>query len=292
MSPYTLARLRRWSAWLILLLSSVTAGENAAEEGGNPTAAPIGQRATDESSQKAVDEIAKYRQMLEEGNPAELTELQGEALWRTASGPQGASLEQCDLGLGPGNLDGAYARLPRYFADTDRVEDAESRLVTCMMQLQGYSREEATRDWYKPNSKIEALTTFVAARSKGHAIEVPATHPREAQMVRIGEEIFWRRSGPLDFACATCHSLDGRRIRLQDLPNFLTAEGAKSSMVTWPAYRVSQSAVWTMERRLIDCVRQMRWPEPDYLSEFLIALQIYLQNKADGAVMQGPGIKR
>jgi sulfur-oxidizing protein SoxA len=47
-----------------------------------------------------------------------------------------------------------------------------------------------------------------------------------------------------------------------------------------------------MERRLIDCIRQMRWPEPDFGSEAIVALQVYLQRQASGGVLQAPGIKR
>ena len=43
-----------------------------------------------------------YREMLADGNPAELYEMEGEELWRTARGPKNATLEQCDLGLGAG----------------------------------------------------------------------------------------------------------------------------------------------------------------------------------------------
>ncbi len=241
---------------------------------------------------RAADAIRKYREMLEEGNPAELMEMKGEELWRTPRGPASATLEACDLGLGPGVVDGAYARLPRYFADTGRVQDIESRLVTCMQSLQGMTFEDATRGWYRAGSDLEALVTYVATHSKGRPIDVPATHPEEARMLAAGEDLFFRRSGPLDFSCATCHSQDDRRIRLQELPNFLTAKDARASMVTWPAYRVSQSAVWTMERRLIDCVRQMRWPEPAFGSDALVALQVFLQHRAQGGEMQSPGIKR
>jgi sulfur-oxidizing protein SoxA len=254
--------------------------------GGGLTGLAVGQ------DNRAADEIQKYRQMLQEGNPAELMELRGEELWTAARGPKQATLQQCDLGLGPGRLEGAYAQLPRYFADTDEVQDVESRLVTCMHLLQGIPPAEATRGWYLPNSDLEALTTYVAAQSKGLKIDVPGAHPKEAQALRIGEELFYRRSGPLDFSCATCHSLEDRRIRLQELPNFQNPASARSSMTTWPAYRVSQSAVWTMERRLIDCIRQMRWPEPDYLSEAMIDLQVYLQHSANGGVMEAPAIKR
>lgn len=243
-------------------------------------------------AQNTMDEIVRYREMLKEGNPAELLELEGEELWTTPDGPKNATLEQCDLGLGPGILKGAYAQLPRYFSDTDKVQDAESRLLTCRMQLQGLSRDEAVKGWHKPGSRNEALVTFVATASRGETINVLATHPKEAQMYRVGEEMFYHRSGPLDFSCATCHSADDRRIRLQELPNLTTRTGAQASMSQWPAYRVSQGVVWTMQRRLIDCIRQMRWPEPDFVSDVVIALQVYMQRNASGVMLEAPGIKR
>ena len=42
--------------------------------------------------------IAEYRKMLEDGNPAELYEAKGEALWKTARGPKNATLERCSDG--------------------------------------------------------------------------------------------------------------------------------------------------------------------------------------------------
>ena len=242
-----------------------------------------------------MDEIAKYREMLADGNPAELLEAKGEDLWKKPRGPKNASLEQCDMGLGPGKLEGAYAQLPRYFADTKKVMDAESRVVHCMVSLQGFTQEEATRNWYsRPGreSDIEALVTYIGARSNGEKINVPARHPEEARMAKIGEHIFYRRSGPQDFSCAICHGQEGKRIRLQELGNLTTQAGAGTAMGNWPSYRVSQGAVWTMQRRLIDCMRQARWPEPSYLSDSIIALEVFLQKTATGTVMQTPGIKR
>lgn len=244
---------------------------------------------------KVADELAKYREALADGNPADLLEVKGESLWSEKRGPKNASLEQCDLGLGPGKLEGAYASLPKYFKDTNKVMDVESRLVHCMVTLQGFTPAEATRQWYsKPGkeSDIEALVTFIGAKSNGMKINVPATHPEEAKMAKMGEYIFYRRSGPQDFSCSICHGQDGKRIRLQELGNLTTQQGAGFAMKTWPSYRVSQGAVWTMQRRLIDCMRQARWPEPNYLADSIIALETYLQKNATGTVMETPGIKR
>ena len=61
---------------------------------------------------------------------------------RRSAGPKNVSLEGCDLGKGQGKVDGAFAELPRYFADADRVMDMETRIVWCMETLQGIDRAE------------------------------------------------------------------------------------------------------------------------------------------------------
>ena len=94
------------------------------------------------AQKSATDDIAKYREMIADGNPSELYEAAGEELWKKPAGPKNATLEKCDLGLGPGVVKGAAAQLPRYFADTDKVQDLESRLMTCMLFLQGRIPQE------------------------------------------------------------------------------------------------------------------------------------------------------
>jgi L-cysteine S-thiosulfotransferase len=93
-----------------------------------------------DATEKAVE---KYRQMLREdpwSNPGLLDADRGEALWTTAAGPNKVSLEKCDLGKGPGVVDGAFAELPRYFDDADRVMDVETRIMWCMEKIQGFKR--------------------------------------------------------------------------------------------------------------------------------------------------------
>ncbi|HET7772477.1 MAG TPA: sulfur oxidation c-type cytochrome SoxA [Burkholderiaceae bacterium] len=245
----------------------------------------------------AQDEIAKYRQMLADGNPAELTEARGEDLWTQKRGPRQASLERCDLGLGPGVIKGANAQLPRYFADANRVMDLEARLVYCMETLQGIPFAEATRrpfsDQGQPPTDMESIVAYVVAASRGAKISVPQSHPMEKAAYRRGELAFYYRGGPFDFSCASCHGSDGQRIRLQDLPNIAgNKEAAQRAFSTWPAYRVSQGAVRTMQWRLYDCFRQQRFPELKYTSQTSIDLITYLGVKASGGTMDAPAIKR
>jgi sulfur-oxidizing protein SoxA len=240
-------------------------------------------------------EIEQYRQMLADGNPAELFEMEGESLWATPRGPKQATLEKCDLGLGPGVVKGAYAQLPRYFADTKRVEDLESRLLTCMVSLQGLDRAQLSKNPFgsaKEKSDIPALVAYVVGQSRGMPMNVTLKRPEEKAAFEYGRKLFHYRAGPYDFACATCHAENGRRIRMQDLPNLTTTIGAQRAYTTWPAYRVSQAKLRSFQWRLNDCFRQQRFPEPGYASDATIALTTYLAVMATGAPYQGPGIKR
>jgi sulfur-oxidizing protein SoxA len=242
-----------------------------------------------------VREIERYREALADGNPAELWEARGEDLWRTKRGPRQVSLEGCDLGQGPGVAQGAYAALPRYFADVDRVMDLETRLVHCMVTQQGLTQAEATRRVFgdgAQRSDLEALVAYVAAASRGVAMNVPLTHPRVREAYALGERIFFFRGGPHDFACASCHGESGKRIRLQDLPNLTDPKDARRAYTTWPAYRVSQGELRTMQWRLFDCFRQQRFPALAFGSEASIALTTFLAGNANGGMFAAPAIKR
>jgi L-cysteine S-thiosulfotransferase len=242
-----------------------------------------------------TDEIAKYRQMLADGNPAELWEMRGEELWKQKAGPKNVSLERCDFGKGPGVLKGAYTELPRYFKDVNKVMDLEQRLVHCRTTLQGLSLADATKQPFGAAGKksdIEALVSYITAESRGMPMAVAGNHPLEQRAYEAGKQMFFYRGGAHDFACATCHSTTGQRIRLQELPNILDKASAQSAYTTWPAYRVSQGEVRTMQHRLSDCFRQQRFPEPMYASDAITAITMFLAKNANGGVYAGPALKR
>jgi len=247
--------------------------------------------AQEKSTSQSIEE---YRRMLAEGNPAELFEAKGEALWKQKRGPRNASLEQCDLGKGPGVVKGAFVELPRYFADTTKVQDLESRLVTCMERLQGFDAKEIAKTPFGrgEQANVTALATWVASESKGMAFNLPQSHPMERTFYEVGKRMFFMRGGTHDFACASCHGEEGKRIRLQDLPNLTKNPGDGVGFAAWPAYRVSNGQMWSMQLRLNDCYRQQRFPYPEFGSDALTALSTYLGVNSKGAKSAAPTIKR
>jgi len=241
------------------------------------------------------DRIAQYREMISDGNPADFDEMRGESLWKAVAGPKQATLEQCDLGKGAGVVKGAYAELPRFFKDTGRVQDLESRLLSCMSTLQGLNADEIAAKPFateKKPSDISSLATYVVGQSKGIKMAVSVKHPKEKEAYEIGKRIFSYRAGPYDFACSTCHATSNVRIRMQDLPNLNVKKDAQAAYTTWPAYRVSQGLTRSFQWRLNDCFRQQRFPEPKFASEATVDLTMYLAVSANGAAFAGPGLKR
>ena len=245
-------------------------------------------------TKSAADSIAEYRKMLEDGNPAELFEAKGEGLWKQKRGPKNATLELCDLGQGPGKVKGAFVELPRYFVDTGKVQDLESRLLTCMGTLQGFNAAEIAKTPFGRGEQVnmEALVAWVSSESRGQRFNLPQAHAEEKTMLELGKRAFFYRAGPYDFSCASCHSEAGKRIRLQDLPDLTTNPGDGIGFAAWPAYRVSSGELWSMQRRLNDCFRQQRFPFPGYASDVTIALGVYMGVNAKGAQSIAPSIKR
>ena len=242
----------------------------------------------------SIEAIEEYREMLQDGNPADLFEAKGEGLWKQKRGPKSASLEQCDLGKGPGVVKGAFVELPRYFKDTGKVQDMESRLLTCMETLQGFNAAEIAKTAFGRGEQVNvtALTAYLSAESRGMKFNLPNNTVQEKTMYEVGKRLFFMRGGPHDFSCASCHGEDEKRIRLQDLPNLTKNPGAGAGFGAWPAYRVSNGQMWGMQLRLNDCYRQQRFPYPLFGSDATIALGMYLGVNGHGGESIAPAIKR
>ncbi len=260
-------------------------------------AAPVSVADQDAATERGLEQ---YRRMMREdpwSNPALLDADRGEALWSAKKGPQSTSLaETCELGKGIGVVDGAFAEMPRYFEDADKVQDVETRILWCMERFQAFDSAEFRKRPHpaggQPVKDVGAIATFISSKSSGMKIAPKATHAKEQEAIALGEALFFRRQGPFDFSCATCHSETGKRIRLQPLPFLSEPKEAKAVIGEWPAYRVSNTHVMTMQHRLLDCYWQMRLPALDFGSDVSVALSAYLYDRARDGDVAAPGLKR
>jgi len=238
----------------------------------------------------AQGELEQYHAMLSDpfANPGWFAVDRGEELWN-------AGLQDCDLGLGPGVVEGAYAQLPRYFEDVDRVMDADTRIAWCREQYQDIPFADSAKQAFSEKreySEMQDLTVYVASLSEEMPIAIPTAHAKEQEAIAIGEELFYRRSSMLDYSCATCHSVSGARIRLQELSAMNDPAEAGPVMASWPTYRVSHETVRTMQHRMWDCHWQMRLPDIEFGSDATIALIAYMNDLSRDTPMASPSLKR
>ena len=269
-------------------------------EAAKPAAKMAAKKKTAVEDIDAADaEFQKFRAVLEDANPAELYEMQGEELWKAKRGPNKVSLnDTCDMGLGLGKLKGAYVQMPRYFKDADAVMDAERRVVWCMEHKQGFKHADLAKKPFSganaPAPEQTSIVTYVAAQSAGMKFAVSLKDPKVKEIYEIGKEVAHYRAGPYDFACTTCHGpeANGKRIRLQNLPDITSKKGATKAVLGWPGYRLTGNRMLTIQWRMNDCFRQQRFPEPNYVSDTIASLLTYMTVNANGSTYKGPGIKR
>ena len=238
-----------------------------------------------------LDQSPQNQQMMPD-NPAYWVAEEGEELFATPRGPKNASLEGCDFGKGPGVLEGAYVELPRYFEDTGEVMDLETRLVHCMMTLQGFTKDDApVKKRHGSNSDMMKLQTYIAMESNGMPWNPSMDHPLEKAMRDAGEVLFYRRSGPMDFSCLACHGQTGKRIRASVLPNASVPE-EWTKAISWPAERAGHQNVRSSQHRLRGCLWQMRHPGIIAGSPASIALISFWTDAARGQPAILPDLKR
>ncbi len=227
------------------------------------------------------------RMMMSE-NPAYFVVEEGKDLFHKKRGPKNASLEACDFGKGPGVLEGAYVEMPRYFEDTGKVMDPESRLVHCIKTIQGFSDDDPA---VKKRGQLRKLLTYIASQSNGYKWNPPLDHPMEKAMLDAGEVLFYRRASKLDFSCNTCHGATGKQIRASVLPNMNVPEEWTKS-VSWPAHRVGKHKVRSPYQRVRGCYWQMRQGRIKPRSDAAIALMSFWIDAARGQPAILPDLKR
>ena len=248
-----------------------------------------------DETEKAIE---KYRQMLKEdpwSNP-------GTARCRSRRGAvdDGARTKQgvaraVRSRQGAGRVEGAFAELPRYFADAgpgDGCRDAHSVVHGEAAGLQPRRPRQAAASRRRPAGQGARRDRDLRRQQvERHEVCRQGRAPKEKDAVALGEALFFRRSGPFDFSCATCQ----RRRQAHPAAGIaasVEAEEARKVVGEWPAYRVSSTHVMTMQHRLYDCYWQMRMPELELGSEVSVALIAYLTKTAEGGEIAAPGLKR
>ena len=209
-------------------------------------------------------------------NPGMLWVDRGLRAWETPAGAEGRSCRDCHGN--PESLRGLAARLPRWNAEMERLEDLDGLLRSCISERQRAAPPEFESD------ALLALATLVAHQSRGLPLAVDVDGPARAAF-EAGRASFQRRRGQLDLSCADCHDrYAGARLR---------GETISAGMINgFPLYRLTWETLGSRQRMIRWCNQAVRAEpfEPD--SADALALELYLAWRARGLALESPAIRR
>ncbi len=236
----------------------------------------------EESLSMSAADKAMYAELLE-NNPADMVVSEGEELFNSTIGSAAYAKV---LGVKEKDLPKTIAGFPRYV-------EAAKKVVTLSQSLQ-----MAMAATGKPIAKLESeemvkMSAYLKSMANGQktSIDVKA-NKHMVEMMKLGQEVFEERRGGRGLSCNNCHSPEiiGQRLRMQALPDL----GAKvtASAGTWPAYRMTQSKMVTLDKRMQQCMNNALLAELPLGSREMVALEVYVTNKSKGNAIQIPGLKR
>lgn len=179
-------------------------------------------------------------------HPGHLAVDEGEALVKKLAAREAAFLT-C-LGEGSADLKGKAAAYPKFDAALGRIVTVEGRIEQCAKN----ALNEEIRQGSPASNRI---SVYFKSQSAGKPIKVDLAEAKVMEAYRRGEELFYRKTGQLNFACASCHvpgSIMGHKLR-GETPTTPFGDAAH-----YPTYRTPVGALESMHERFARCHGQMR----------------------------------
>jgi sulfur-oxidizing protein SoxA len=202
---------------------------------------------------------------------------QGAELWRRAPATSQPSCATCH-GDAKTSMSGVAARYPAIDAATGRLQNVEGRINACR------ERHQKSAPLAYESDDLLALTAYLAFLSRGRPVSV-ATDGAAAPALELGRRFWSERQGQLNLACTHCHDDNvGRRLRGDTISSGLPT--------AYPAYRLEWQGLGSLYRRLRACQIGVRAEPFQAGSDIHLALELFLADRARGAMIEAPAIRR
>ena len=208
-------------------------------------------------------------------NPAMLWVAEGEALWDGIVGKANKSCASCH---GPvSSQRGAASRYPGFDATSQKPVTLGERINLCRQ------RHQLATSLPPQDQGLIALEAVVAHQSRGMSIR-PDPDPRLVPYRDRGETLFNQRLGQLNLSCAQCHDQQAARL----LGGTVIPQAHPTG---YPLYRLEWQGMGTLQRRLRNCMSGVRAEPFAYRSPDLVALELYLVQRAAGMPIETPAVR-
>jgi L-cysteine S-thiosulfotransferase len=197
-------------------------------------------------------------------------------LWAKAGQQQFS--QQCASCHSVDSMKKVAASYPQWSSSANKVKNLTGRINQCRadhLKLSALPRE---------NLQLLQLEAFIALQSKGQIVVGIEKNATTNSLQSLGAQIWDRKLGQLGISCAQCHdSLAGSSLAASIIP-----QGHASA---YPIYRLQWQGVGSLERRIRSCQTGVRAVPYEYNSQELLALEVYLKERAVGMEHEGLGVR-
>ena len=208
-------------------------------------------------------------------NPAMLWVADGETLWSSSVGSANKSCASCHGAVA--SLRGAVVRYPGFDTTSQKPVTLGERINLCRQ------RHQLATSLPPQDLRLIALEAVVVHQSRGMSIR-PDPDPRLKPYRDRGEALFSQRLGQLNLSCAQCHDQQaGRLLGGTVIP--------QAHPTGYPLYRLEWQGMGTLQRRLRNCMSGVRAEPFAYGSTELVALELYLVQRAAGMPLEAPAVR-
>jgi sulfur-oxidizing protein SoxA len=210
-------------------------------------------------------------------NPGMLWVERGQKLWNAAAGSAGKSCANCH-GDARQSMRGVATRYPQIDKASQNLLNLEGRIQQCRSERQHASPLQLESD------DMLGLTAFVATQSRGMPVKVEIDDANRLHW-EAGRNMFYRRMGQLNLACAHCHEKNwGRQLGAETI-----SQGMPND---YPIYRLEWQTAGSLHRKFRSCLFGVRAELPPEGSPEFLDLELFLAWRASGLPVETPGVRR
>lgn len=211
-------------------------------------------------------------------NPGMLSVERGEEIWNTVEGTAGKSCASCHNDASETMKD-VGAHFPKWDAAANKPKNLELQINHCRTEQMG-------AEPYKFDAEGQvALTTYIKHQSLGTPVSIDLKEGEMQSWWDKGKELYYTRTGQLDFSCASCHEQSmGKYIRADHL-----SQGQANG---FPTYRFNTAGMVSLHNRFRGCIRDTRAEMPAAFSDELMALEVYVTWRGTGLSVETPAVRQ
>jgi L-cysteine S-thiosulfotransferase len=210
-------------------------------------------------------------------NPGMLWVERGQKLWNEAAGAAGKSCAGCH-GDAKQGMRGVATHYPQIDKASRNLLNLEGRIQQCRTERQGAPPLQLESD------EMLGLSAFVATQSRGLPIKVVIDDANRLRW-QAGRDMFYRRMGQLNLACAHCHEKNwGRQLGAETI-----SQGMPND---YPIYRLEWQTAGSLHRKFRSCLFGVRAELLPEGSKELLDLELFLAWRASGLPVETPGVRR